>query len=220
VSAPEKAAPQHPEAGAEPRQEAITGPPVPALLIAQAQFADMKMPDGKTVPVPGPAKLTIARLQDGKWTTTILEDRDSNVFHKAMPVDAGGSFLTIGGTQAMLKTWQFANGKWEQTTHWNPKFGGKIDRLRDLERGDVDGDGKEELVIATHDQGDRDHSPDEKWRAEQIDQTKTPSSTRSRSATSTAAARQSSSPRRASPTSSTRNSPAKSPCSAGRTQRG
>ena len=81
----------------------------------------------------------------------MLEDPDSNVFHKALPWDGG--LLTIGGSQALLRTWRFADGKWIAETRWNPKFGGKFDRLRDIERGDVDGDGKDELVIATHDQG-------------------------------------------------------------------
>src|SRR5438045_3596335 len=72
---------------------------------------------------------------------------DSNAFHKAMPWQDG--FLTIGATKAMLKTWRFGDGAWSAVTRWNPTFGGKFDRLRDIERGDVDGDGKDDLVIAT-----------------------------------------------------------------------
>jgi len=83
-----------------------------------------------------------------------------------MPYDGG--LLTIGGTQAMLKVWRFADGAWTQQTHWNPTFGGKFDRLRDVERGDVDGDGREELVVATHDQGViAVLHPDEDWRVEE-----------------------------------------------------
>jgi hypothetical protein len=70
----------------------------------------------------------------------------------------------------MLKTWKFADGKWSQETHWNPKFGGKFDRLRDIERGDLDHDGTDELVIATHDQGViAIVHPKDGWRAEEID---------------------------------------------------
>jgi len=80
-----------------------------------------------------------------------IEDPDSNVFHKAMAYETG--ILTIGATKAMLKAWVFANGTWNQRTIWAPTFGGKFDRLRDIEQGDVDHDGEEDLVIATHDQG-------------------------------------------------------------------
>lgn len=152
----------------EPRQEPLAGGPAPALLVAQAQFVDQRQPDGSTAPVPGAAKLTIVRLVDGRWTVTLLEDGDSNVFHKAMPFGEG--ILTIGGSEARLKTWRFADGKWTQETHWNPKFGGKFDRLRDVEQGDLDHDGTDELVIATHDQGVvAIVHPDESWRVEEID---------------------------------------------------
>ena len=36
---------------------------------------------------------------------------------------------------------------------WQNKWSGKNQRLRDFEIGDVDGDGQDELVVATHDQG-------------------------------------------------------------------
>jgi hypothetical protein len=36
---------------------------------------------------------------------------------------------------------------------WHPTFGGEVDRLRDFEVADVTGDGVEDIVIATHDQG-------------------------------------------------------------------
>src|SRR5436190_582523 len=108
------------------------------------------------------------RTTGSGWKVAIVEDPDSNAFHKAMPWDDG--LLTIGANQAMLKTWRFANGAWSATTHWNPKFGGKFDRLRDIERGDVDGDGKDDLVIATHDQGViAVVHPEQNWRVEEVD---------------------------------------------------
>lgn len=150
------------------RQEPLEGPPTATLVVSQAQFVDQKGPDGRTMPVPGAAKLTIVRNVGGQWKTTVLEDPDSNVFHKAMPWDGG--LLTIGGNQAMLKTWKFEGGKWSQQTHWNPKFGGKFDRLRDVEHGDLNHDGTEELVIATHDQGViAVVHPSENWRVEEVD---------------------------------------------------
>ena len=93
----------------------------------------------------------IVRLTETGWQSVILEDPDSNVFHKAMPFEGG--ILTIGGTQARLKIWRFAEGRLAAADPLEPEFGGQFDRLRDVERGDVDGDGQEELVIATHDQG-------------------------------------------------------------------
>jgi hypothetical protein len=143
--------------------------PAPALLLAQAQFTERAAPDGTKTPVPGAARLTIVRRVGSRWQTTVLEDPDSNAFHKALGWDDGG-LLTIGATQAMLKTWTRESGPWRGTVRWNPTFGGKFDRLRDVERGDVDGDGTPELVVATHDQGViAVVRPADGWRVEEID---------------------------------------------------
>ena len=158
-SAPAAAAPAAAPAAPPPapaprsaRQEPLTGPPSPTLVVAQAQFVDQTGPDGRTMPVPGAAKLTIVRNVDGAWKTTRARGRRQQRLSQG-DARGNGGLLTIGGNQAMLKTWKFANGQWTQETHWNPKFGGKFDRLRDVEHGDLDHDGTEELVIATHDQG-------------------------------------------------------------------
>ncbi len=148
-------------------REALGGGPYPALLVTQAQFHDRVGADGKPEAIPGAAKLTIVRKTESGWTPVTLEDPDSNVFHKALPYDGG--ILTIGGDRAMLKVWRFAGGQWRQETHWSPTFGGKFDRLRDVEEGDVDGDGKNEFVIATHDQGViAVVHPDDNWRVEEV----------------------------------------------------
>ncbi len=168
VPAPGATAPGQVAAAAPPRRDPLVGGPFPTLFVAQAQFLDKVGPDGKATSVPGPAKLLIVRKTDGGWTTSVLEDPDSNVFHKAVQTPEG--ILTIGGNQALLRTWSFANGAWSVATHWNPKFGGKFDRLRDIEEGDVDGDGKPEFVIATHDQGViAIVHPEQNWRVEEID---------------------------------------------------
>lgn len=130
-----------------PVQDPLEGGPYPAVVLSQAWF--WKDEAGK--PKPGPARLEIWRETADGWKKSRLEDPDSNVFHKAIFYDGG--LLTIGGEKAMLKKWTFADGAWKQETLWQKEFGGKFNRLRDLEVGDVDGDGKDELVIATHDAG-------------------------------------------------------------------
>ncbi|MFN8543584.1 MAG: FG-GAP-like repeat-containing protein [Candidatus Binatia bacterium] len=156
-----------PASAARPVQEPLAGGPYPALLLAQAQFVAGTGADGKAQPVPGAARLLIVRRTPEGWRTVTLEDPDSNVFHKALPW--AGGLLTIGGQQALLKTWRFEGGAWKQDTHWSPKFGGKFDRLRDVELGDVDGDGTDDLVIATHDQGViAVVHPEQNWRVEEV----------------------------------------------------
>ncbi len=127
------------------------------LMLAQAYFKNV--PDaesGKTKPVPAPAKLTLIRGTGEQWEVTSLEDEESNVFHKALALPSGdGSdgILTIAANGARLKAWTRAGDGWEAVTHWAPTFGGQQERLRDMERGDVTGDGRDDLVIATHDLG-------------------------------------------------------------------
>lgn len=121
--------------------------PVPSLLMVQAQFSR----DAAGKPVPGPGKLTILRHYEDTWFPEVIEDSQSNVFHKAMAWRDG--VLTIGAMGAILKYWTRGADGWEATTLWEKSWGGEFDRLRDLEIGDVDGDGQDELVIATHDMG-------------------------------------------------------------------
>jgi hypothetical protein len=137
---PPPAAP--PVAGPKARPEG----PLPAILMVQAQFVTE---GGK--PRPGPAKLTIWRTDGTTWWDEVLEDPDSNVFHKAMAWRDG--ILTIGGEKATVKYWTQADGKWTGETLAERSWGGKFDRFRDVEIGDVDGDGEAELALATHDQG-------------------------------------------------------------------
>ena len=127
----------------------------PFLLLSQVQFESKIDANGNLRPHPGDAKLLQLKLTEAGWKSFVLEDPESRVFHKATCIKQENDLrlLTIGATDAHLKTWQWKEGKWNDTSHWNPTFGGKWDRLRDFEFGDVDHDGQDELVIATHDQG-------------------------------------------------------------------
>jgi hypothetical protein len=118
----------------------------PALLLAQAQFVEKA---GEIEP--GPAKLVILRRDDHGWTSEILEDEQSNVFHKAIVWHGG--ILTIGGGAALLRHWVRSGDDWKPKTLWRRSWHGKVDRLRDMELGDVDGDDRAEIVLATHDRG-------------------------------------------------------------------
>jgi hypothetical protein len=113
-------------------------------------------PDGRASSKPGPATLVVLRREAGEWKHETIEDPESNVFHKAIeftpPGEAPG-LLTIAGDGARLKLWRREGGVWRARTLWAPAFGGKHDRLRDVELADLDGDGAEEIVLATHDQG-------------------------------------------------------------------
>lgn len=117
-----------------------------ALLITQAQFVAR----GDDL-IPGPAKLVILTPSPGHWHQEVIEDAASNVFHKAVAWRKG--ILTIGGEGAVLRHFTHHENGWTPKTLWQRSWGGKFDRLRDLEIGNVDGDPAEELVLATHDMG-------------------------------------------------------------------
>jgi hypothetical protein len=128
--------------------------PVPAdlsngLLVALAVLG--KNDDGS--PKPLPAQLGMVRREGGDWTYRVLDDADSNVFHKAMafqPTVGEPGILTLGGTGAFVKLWR-PDGSSEVL--WTEDFGGRFSRMRDAEIGDLDGDGRLDIAVATHDQG-------------------------------------------------------------------
>jgi hypothetical protein len=143
------------EQGAEKAAEkADSGETLPnGLLLAYAQFL---VEGGKVLPKPGPARLEVLRLKDGEWEVETFEDSQSNVFHKAMtytPADGEPGILTFAGMDAAVKLWRKKDGKLAAETLWTEKFGGKWDRMRDGEVADVYGDGKQTIIVATHDQG-------------------------------------------------------------------
>ncbi len=148
----ETATPKATSPASEEKTPALS--PAPAgesrtLLVAESIF---KTNDKGKYTVPDKAELILLKASGGKWVSETIEDTESNVFHKALPF-GDKQILTIGGNDAMLKLWTRKNGTWQAETLWHPNFGGKQNRLRDFEKADFDGDGKEDLAIATHDQG-------------------------------------------------------------------
>lgn len=143
--------------GATPKAQV---PPLPddlpnALVLALSAF-DARKPGDEGPPVPLPAELEFITRQGGKWIKTRMTDPESNVFHKALAYttpDGSEALLTGGGTKALLKLWKKQGGKLVAETIWEKDFGGKFSRMRDIEVGDLDGDGSRVIAVATHDQG-------------------------------------------------------------------
>jgi hypothetical protein len=136
------------EAALKPTKDCLPGEPKDTLVMAQAWFTKVA---GR--PKPGPARLLLWQKDpDGNYKSHKLEDEGSNVFHKAVFTDQG--LVTIGAQKASLKRWtKGADGCFKAETLWEKSWGGKFDRLRDIEFADVDHDGEDEWIIATHDYG-------------------------------------------------------------------
>ncbi len=159
---------QEPEAQPEPEPtaggDAVSLPT--ALLVAYGTF---EVEGGEVTSRPGPARLDIVRRISGEWSVETLEDPESRVFHKAMlyqPRGAAPGILTLGGAalcgdaegderdcDAQLKLWRRSGGTWTSETVWEVDFGGRVNRMRDAEIGNVLGTGVAAIAVATHNQG-------------------------------------------------------------------
>ncbi len=125
------------------------------LVLGLSAFAEAT-PGDNSAPVPLPAELEFIIRKGGEWVVTRMTDADSNVFHKAMAYETPSgetALLTGGGTRALLKLWEKKNGKLVSKTLWEKDFGGRFSRIRDVEVGDIDGNGTNVIAVATHDQG-------------------------------------------------------------------
>jgi hypothetical protein len=144
------AAPETPSTPARVATANTTPADLPhGLMLALSPFE--VSPEGKVLPKPQAARLEILLRRGGAWSVTAIDDPDSNVFHKAMTYEDG--ILTLGGSAAALKLWRRGPGGFAAETLWTKDFGGRFSRMRDAEIADVDGDGTQDIVVATHDQG-------------------------------------------------------------------
>jgi hypothetical protein len=132
---------------------------VPTIILAQSQF---KKEGGKTVTLP--AALEILSWNGNSWDSELVTDEDGVVFHKAIIWEDEIITISAGRPKSEqkghLKRWKRTPidqrgliGDWTETTIWSGSWDGEKQRLRDFEIGDVDGDGQDEMVVATHDQG-------------------------------------------------------------------
>lgn len=146
--------------------------PLPGILMVQSWFPA----SGKMKPMP--AKLTVWRTDGKDWYDEEILDKDSSVFHKAMMWRGGiltASAGAIGATPpspAKLAHWTRDGDGWSEKVLWAQAWDGKFQRLRDIEVADLDGDGKEEIAIATHDMGVvavADEADDGTWTVQQFD---------------------------------------------------
>lgn len=129
-----------------PVREPLHGPAGPAIVQAIGWFRKI---DGALTPAP--ARFAIHRKTATGWQRFRVEDPESDAFHKAVPYQGG--VLTAGARGAKLKLWTFADDTWSDETLWERDWGGTHQRIREFEIGDVDGDGQDEIVAATHDMG-------------------------------------------------------------------
>jgi len=120
---------------------------VPSLVIALADFGR----DADGAIELQPARALILRQGADRWWPIEVVDPASNAMHKA--IGWRGGLLTIGASRARVVHWSDLRGQPRPQVLWDVSFGGRHDRIRDLEIGDLRGDGRESLVVATHDQG-------------------------------------------------------------------
>ena len=101
-------------------------------------------------------EITWRENSEGKPVTKTYEMGGGNVFHKCMwwdPKYGEPGILTISANMPYMLIWRRDGGKWKPELLWSEFVGGKEQRYRDVEVGDVDHDGQDELVLVTHDRG-------------------------------------------------------------------
>jgi FG-GAP-like repeat len=91
---------------------------------------------------------------NGDPDTKTYEMKGGNVFHKCMwwdPEFGEPGILSISANMPFMLMWRKSGNSWTSELLWTSVVGGKEQRFRDVEIGDIDGDGHDELVLVTHD---------------------------------------------------------------------
>lgn len=149
----EQPAPPGPPAAATSARATVAEAPADldlALALGLASF------EGAT---PLPARMEFLVREGGEWKLFAASDEASDVFHKVMYYEHAGEpqILTVAGAPlgkpALVKLWKTGSEGLESVTLWEQDFGGKRNRMRDVEVADLFGDGDKALAVATHDEG-------------------------------------------------------------------
>lgn len=135
--------------------ERIGGPMRHSLIDGKWELAPVEgLSEGDVTWERGPAE----EGEDGPGPTKTKDyELDAgNTFHKAFwfePAFGEPGILTISANMPMIKIWRQSGNSWNSELLFTADVGNREHRFRDIEVGDVDGDGQEELVLATHDLG-------------------------------------------------------------------
>ena len=144
------------------------------VILAMSQFRISFSKEGKKIYTPGAGKVWILH-PDENWRREEIPHRHSKAVHKAtvfdIDFDGKNELVVVGGTDATILSYKHVRGQWQERAIWHlgrlsSRAGGQGDspqrtvpgaaehvRVRDIEFGDVDGDGEVEFVVATHDRG-------------------------------------------------------------------
>ena len=127
-----------------------------ALVLGLAQFPPREK---GALPKALPATMSFLVRRGGEWEVVEATDDRSDVFHKVLyykTPEGEDRILTGAGSAAILALWEKGPDGYsaeEAEVLWQKDFGGKFSRMRDVEIADVFGDGRDVIVVATHDQG-------------------------------------------------------------------
>jgi len=154
-------APAKPAAAAPAKKKKAAAPKTPdelpqALVLGLAQFPPREK---GALPKALPATMSFLVRRGGEWEVVEATDDRSDVFHKVLyyqTPEGEDRILTGAGSEAILALWEKGpDGYSAEDTEilWQKDFGGKFSRMRDVEVADVFGDGRQSIVVATHDQG-------------------------------------------------------------------